>query len=166
MVRAFRWLALAGVVATVALVGPGAALACSGDSSATSIYSECVPTAKGGSHSTTKKPVKKPVQQVTTTTYVQNTTPPPPPVKPHHSQKPKHHHPAKIKATKKLASDPNVADPTHLKPMLASAPTKADLGSTFDLGTGPTVFFALLLGTVLLLLGTGGVRSWRNRHRV
>jgi hypothetical protein len=34
-----------------------------------------------------------------------------------------------------------------------------------DLGSGPLILFALLAGTVLALLATGGVRSWRNRHR-
>jgi hypothetical protein len=55
----------------------------------------------------------------------------------------------------------------HVKALLASSDTKeSSLGSAFDLGSGPMLLFALLAGTVLALLGTGGVRSWRNRHRV
>lgn len=172
MFRGSRWLALAGVLATmgvaaVALVGPSAAFACSGGTSSVNIYTECVPNAKGGSHPTSGKHTKKPVHHVVTPTQVTPTYVIQTPV--HVSSKAKHaiNHAGKDKKTlKNIVSNPNLVDATHLKPVLASAPTKADLGSTFDLGTGPTVFFLLLLGTVLVLLGTGGVRSWRNRHRV
>ena len=141
MLRGFRWFALAAVVAIAALVGPAAALAdngCSG--SATSIYSECQPTATGSSHP--KKHHSTPATQPTTTIpYVPQTTVPQTVV-----PRVKHH---------------------RIRPVLASSPTKeSSLGSAFDLGAGPTLLFALLVGTVLLLVGTGGVRTWRNRHRV
>ena len=171
MFRGFRWLALVGVVVTAALVGPSVALAdCSGTSSV-NIYVECVPNAKGGSH-----PTKAPAKPVTVTPTV--TTPyvvqPPPYVPPA-----RHHNVAKEKREIKRAIGhvgnemrpvqaflANRLPAGYVDSVLADSPTKANAGSTFDLGTGPSVFFILLLGTVLLLLGTGGVRSWRNRHRV
>jgi hypothetical protein len=165
MLRGLRWLALAGVltaagVAGAALIGPSAALACDHSGSAVSIYTDCVPKASGGHH---PKPAKHPQQ---TTTYY---TGPPAPVV-HVSTKAKHviANSGKDKnALTDIVSNLNLVDTTHLKPVLASAPVHgASLGSAVDLGTGPTVFFALLLGTVLVLLGAGGVRSWRNRHRV
>jgi hypothetical protein len=165
MLRGFRWLGLAGVVVIAALVGPTAALAdsCS-DGSATSIYTDCVPTASGGHHS---KPPVKHSQPTVTTPYIA-----PPYVAPvvQVTHKAKHaiaHSGTDKKVLKNIVSNPNLVDSKRLKPVLASAPVhESSLGSAVDLGAGPTVFFALLLGTVLVLLGAGGVRSWRNRHRV
>jgi hypothetical protein len=160
MLRGFSGLAVAVVVALAALVGPTVALAdgC-GDGSATSIYSECVPKATG-THP--HKPVVKkqattpPASTTPTYTYTQ-TTPRVTPVKPH-----RHHHVGTHRVV-----HPRDDHPKHVNSVLVDSPTKKEnLGSTFDLGAGPTAFFALLLGTVLVLLGTGGVRSWRNRHRV
>jgi len=163
MLRGFRWFALPAVVVAAALVAPTAALADDCNGAAQSIYSEgCPPTAKGPSH---PKPHKaqpaskprwtpKPPPVVTPPVVV---TPPPvvhPSTHVHkHGRKHLHHH---VKRPKRVD--------THV---LASAPVKeSSLGSAFDLGAGPMILFALLAGTVLLLLGTGGVRSWRNRHRV
>jgi hypothetical protein len=36
--------------------------------------------------------------------------------------------------------------------------------AAFDLGTGPTVLFALVLGTVLFVAVSGGLRGWRRRR--
>lgn len=36
--------------------------------------------------------------------------------------------------------------------------------AAFDLGAGPTVIFALVLGTVLFFAVSGGLRSWRRRR--
>jgi len=159
MLRGFRWFALAAVVAIAALVGPAAALAdngCSG--SATSIYSECQPTATGSSHP--KKHHSTPATQPTTTIpYVPQTTVPQT-VVPRVKHVKKHVRKHQTAPTKRVKHH-------RIRPVLASSPTKeSSLGSAFDLGAGPTLLFALLVGTVLLLVGTGGVRTWRNRHRV
>lgn len=171
MLRGFRWFALAAVLAIGALIGPTAALAdgCN-DGSATSIYSECVPTADGGK--THKHPPSKPAPstQPTQPTYPYPTQPVQPVVQPHVSSRTKHalNRSGKDRELlKNLIADPRYAETRRLtKTVLASSPTGASLGSAFDLGAGPMILFALLAGTVLLLLGTGGVRSWRNRHRV
>jgi hypothetical protein len=156
------------VVITAALVVPSVALADScGGNPTTSIYNECVPKANGTHHThTNKKPVTSSQPSTgSTTPWVE------PQVTPVHvSKKAKHviAHAGKDKKTlKNIVSNPDLVDAQHLKPVLASAPTKeSSLGSAFDLGSGPLLLFALLAGTVLVLLGTGGVRSWRNRHRV
>ena len=174
MLRRFRWLALAGVVATAALVGPTAALAggCT-DGSATSIYTECVPNAKGGTHPTSHKHPAKPSHPsagshpTQTTPYIAQPSVAAPVHVSHKTKRAIAHSGKDKKVLKTIVSNPNLVDSTPLKPVLASAPVhESSLGSTFDLGAGPTVFFALLLGTVLVLLGTGSVRAWRNRHRV
>lgn len=171
MLRGFRWFALAAVIGTAVLVGPAAARADDCNGAAQSIYSEgCPPTAKGPSH---PKPHKTPPASTTTPRVV---TPPvvtPPVVTPpvvHVSRGAKHAVLVVAGAVKRLQNllwKPNHVNARRIHPALASAPMKeSSLGSAFDLGTGPMVLFALLFGTVLFLLGTGGVRSWRNRHRV
>jgi hypothetical protein len=161
MLRGFRWLGLAGVIAVAALVGPSAALACDGSGSAVSIYTQCTPKASGGHHA--RPPAKHPGSQPATTYYPQPVVHVTPRAKQAiaHSGKDK-------KVLKNIVSNPNLVDSKRLKqPVLASAPAReSSLGSAVNLGTGPTVFFALLLGTVLVALGAGGVRAWRNRHRI
>jgi hypothetical protein len=39
------------------------------------------------------------------------------------------------------------------------------LNAAFDLGTGPTLLFALVLGTVLFVAVAGGIRGYRHRRR-
>lgn len=160
MFRGFRWLALAGVVATAALVGPSAALACDGSGSAVSIYTQCVPKASGGHPS--KHPHTSAGSQ---TPYVA------PYAVPVHVSHKTAHTIARAGKDKKvlnnLVHNPDLVDADHINPMLVAAPAKATaLGSAFDLGVGPTILFVLLLGTVLAVFGTGSVRAWRNRHRV
>ncbi len=160
MWRGVRWIALSGVVVIAALVGPTAALAsdCGGNSSV-NIYTECKPSAKGGTHHHNKKPV---TQHPTTA----------PPVTPVYPTQPSTHpatHPHVHRHV--IVNHKKVVHKRHhqkrVQPVLASAPTKeSSLGPAFDLGSGPLLLIALLAGTVLVLLGTGGVRSWRNRHRV
>lgn len=165
MLRGFRWLALAGVVGIAALVGPSVALACGG-SSAVSIYTECTDTANGKHHHPAAKPSHPSGSSPSTapTYYVQ---PPTPPV--HVAPKTKRavaHSGKDKRILTRLVSNPNYVDPSRLKPVLASAPTGAsNLSSTFDLGSGPLILLALLAGSVLSVLGTGGVRAWRGRHR-
>lgn len=166
MLRGLRWFSLAAIVATAALVGPTAALACDGSGSAVSIYTECVPTAKGGSHT---HGGKKPTTQTTQSSgYPSGYVATPPVV--HVSRVTNHalkHSGRDKKTLTNLVRNPDLVDAKRLHPVLASSPTGASsLDSAFDLGAGPMILFALLVGTVLVLLGVGGVRTWRNRHRV
>jgi hypothetical protein len=39
------------------------------------------------------------------------------------------------------------------------------LNAAFDLGTGPTLLFALVLGTVVFVAVAGGIRGYRHRRR-
>lgn len=136
------------------------------------IYTECVPSAKGGSHPT-KAPTKPvTVTQTVTTPYVLP-SPTVPPAPQHHRNVAKEKREIKhavrhvgyeMRPLHTFFANPLPAG--YVDSVLADAPAKANAGSTFDLGAGPTAFFIVLLGTVLVLLGTGGVRSWRNRHRV
>jgi len=160
MLRGFCGLGLVGVCAVAALVGPSVALACDHSGSAVSIYSDC-PTNAGGkapkhSHKGTPSGNTQP-------TYVQ----PAPPVPVSHVTKRALAHSGKDKKVlKNLVSNPNLVESRRLNAEPTAAAIGAtSLGSTFDLGSGPTILFALLIGTVLLLLGSGGVRTWRNRHR-
>jgi hypothetical protein len=169
MLRGFRWLALAGVVAIAALVGPTAAFACGGGGSATSIYTEQLCNAKGGTHSTSGKTAKP--SQPSTGSQNPYVSPPAvvPPVHISHKTARAIEYSGKDKIVlRQLTTNPNFVDSKRLKTeRLASGTAQATmLGSAFGLGAGPTIFFALLLGTVLVLLGTGSVRAWRNRHRV
>ena len=159
MLRRFRWLALAGVVATAALVVPTAAFA-GGCPSATSIYSECsTNTSAKGSHSSGKPRVKPSGGTSTPTGQIVWPAPPAPVSKVTKRTIAKS---GKDKAVlNNLTRNSTLVDSTRLK--LASGPVGT---ASFDLGTGPTLLVALLAGTVLVLLGAGGVRSWRNRHRV
>jgi hypothetical protein len=163
MLRGIRWLALAGVVTTAALVGPSVALACDGSGSAVSIYTECTPSASGKHHHPAAKPSHP-------SGGSQSTEPI------YYTQPPVHIAPKTRRAVarsgkdktilNRLVSNPNYVDSSRLKPELTASPAgAASLGSTFDLGSGPMILFALLAGSVLSVLGTGGVRAWRGRHR-
>src|SRR4051794_2538400 len=126
MLRAFRWLALAGVVTTAALVGPAAAFACDGSGSAASIYTECVPKPSGGHK---PKPPTKPVHQTPPTVT------PSPHVGPYVAPKPKQvrvsprtrHTINRAGKDKRdlsnIVKNPRFANGDHLKPVLLSAPT-------------------------------------------
>jgi hypothetical protein len=174
MSRSFRWLVLGAVVLIATLVGPTVALADNcGDGSATSIYTECLPTANGKPkhHQPTHK--TPPANTTTQPTYTYTYTTPVTPTAPQHvTQKPKHrhrhhHHPRHhTLPVSHFIRTPGFLVPHQIDTVLTSSPTgAATVGSEFDLGSGPTILLALLLGSVLALVGTGGVRSWRNRHR-
>jgi hypothetical protein len=47
---------------------------------------------------------------------------------------------------------------------VGSASQPGTLDAAFDLGAGPTLIFALVLGTGLFVLVGGGLRSYRRRH--
>lgn len=162
MLRGSRWFALAAVVGTAALVGPTVALAdgCS-NGSATSIYSECVPSASGSHHSAKKHSTTSSVTPPSTGSVAPPSVTPPVVNVPPKTKRALRHAGKDRKALTNLARNSNFVDPQRLK--LASAPVGT---AAFDLGTGPTLLVALLAGTVLVLLGAGGVRTWRNRHRV
>lgn len=173
MSRSFRWLALGAVVVMAALVVPTAALADCHDGSATSIYTDCPSTANGK-----PKPVHKTTPPATTTqqtwtqptyTYTTSTTPTPPPSRPTHA----HLAQKEARALRQMGRTmraafhrlrvPAQVHSNRFTVELTASPTS--VGSEFDLGSGPTILLALLLGSVLALVGTSGVRSWRNRHR-
>ena len=165
MLRGFCGLALVGVGAVAALVAPSVALACDHSGSAVSIYSECPSTAGGKTHP--KHPHRGTPSgntQPSGPTWVQPSTP----VPVSHVTKHALAHSGKDKTVlKNLVSNPNLVESRRLNAEPTAAAIGAtSLGSTFDLGSGPTILFALLIGTVLVLVGSGGVRTWRNRHRV
>lgn len=133
------------------------------------IYIECQPSAKGGSHSTGGRHAKPshPAQSTGPQTSVAppSYTQPKAQVKVSHKTKRALAHSGKDKKALTNLINPNYVDTTHLHTVLASSPSNASLSSTFDLGSGPIILLVLLAGSVLSLLGTGGVRAWRGRHR-
>lgn len=152
-------------VAAIAVVGvfvlsPAAALAdgCQGGTSAVNIYSECIPTASGGTHHNRGG-------HRATTPSVQTPTPPPvvpvTPVKPR--QKPKHVDPPKT------TPKPHVTDPSLVatRAIAASASypvtTPNAVSSVFDIGSEPTALFAMLAVAAIVLLGFGGLRGRRQK---
>jgi hypothetical protein len=163
MLRGFRWLALGVLVVTAALVGPSIALADNCGSSATSIYVEkcSVPNASGKHHhSGAVNPTTGTTSSTTPYVQPQNGHPT---TKPGNG-KPAQQHPAnRNTAPHNRAQDPPAAQPHFTR---LAAPRAAGLGSTFDLGAGPTILLVLLLGSVLAVLGAGFVRAWRNRDHV
>ncbi|HEY2353721.1 MAG TPA: hypothetical protein VGH79_02315 [Gaiellaceae bacterium] len=162
MFRGLRWIALAGVVAAAALIGPGSAFADCGGGSAVSIYSETTCPANGKAKSTGQHHAAHPTAPSTQPTYPTYPTQPTTPVAPK-TKKALHHAGHAKKSLKKIIKQNSDTGVAPLK--LVPAASSTALGSQFDLGSGPTFLVVLLLGTVLVLLGTGGVRAWRNRHR-
>ena len=135
-------------VAGVLLVAPSVALAdsCQGGPSAVNIYSECIPTAGGGSHHQ---------DGGGTSTY-------PTPFK---LTKKLAHTLKRAGADKKLLSmlvrDPWLGAPRAVQPSSFRATKPSALGAVFDLGSGPTALFSLLAASAVLLFGVGGIRSFR-----
>jgi hypothetical protein len=175
MLRGLCGLSLVGVVAVAALVAPSVAFACDHSGSAVSIYTNCPSTAGGKptpkhSHKSTPSGSTQPNTQPTTPSAPSYYVPPV-----HVSRVTKHalaHSGKDKKVLKNLVSNPNFVESRRLRAKppaeggaALSATGATSLGSAFDLGSGPLIFFALLAATVLVLLATGGVRSWRNRHR-
>ena len=160
-------------VAAIAVVGvlllsPAAALAddCGGPS-AVNIYTQCYPSAGGGHHSggggTHKNTPPSSGSTSTPTTPVSTS-------KPIRVSARVHKTLARAGADKKLLSELltnpylGASQGVSARGSITASPPSA-LGSAFDLGAGPTVLFSLLLATALLLLGVGGVRTWRHRQR-
>jgi len=139
------------------------------DTSAVNIYTDQVPTSCG-SQTVDKKPAKKPTtsQSSSTPSSSYNSTPSVPlqqaAVKPLQKAKPKVR-----KLLKRVATDTNLGNsrPIHFVRTSASrdalskqaAPTA--VGAAFDLGSGPTALFAVLLAAAALLALGGGIRRGR-----
>lgn len=145
-------------VAGVLLLAPAGALAdsCQGGTSAVNIYSECIPTASGGSHHN-RGGHHKPTGTTTTPSYT-NTTPAVA-VKPKLSKnvsKSLAHAGHDKKILKNIVSDPWLGA-THAIETSASfrTTTPTALGSVFDIGSGPTVLFAMLAALAIALLCVG-----------
>jgi len=134
----------AALVAGAVLVAPSAALACNGGPSAVNVYKECLPSG-GGSKPTscgTRKGTTLPVSSKTARALA-------------HAGKDKN-------VLSNLVRNPDLGAVRELQSFGATS-TKAPsaLGSAFDLGSGPTALLAVLIGTVVLLLGAGSFRGWR-----
>jgi hypothetical protein len=160
----------AAFAAGAALIAAPAALACSGGPSAYNVYKECLSNGgsggggknKGGGGSGSSRPSSSGGSQSSSST----TTPPPAP-------------PAKVpKKAKKAIADAG-KDGDALKRLYragggtrflsashaatpASEPTA--IGSTFDIGSGPTALLIALAGTAVILLAMTGVRGVRRRR--
>lgn len=141
--------AVAGVAVTVALAGPGAALACSGNTSAENVYKECIPN--GGGNSTAKSP------QGGNGGTGSNAISGPAARALKHAGKDR----------RALAFVEHTGPSTGLlrgNPASVAAAEPSAVGSAFDLGSGPGAFLIALAGGALLLLGGSGLRVWRHRR--
>jgi hypothetical protein len=150
--RALAAAVVAGAAVIAVLVGPSAAFACSGGTSAVAVYTECQTTGGGGKHPTH------------TSTKPKSSA----------SSAPQHLSSNTQKALKGAGHDKKAltrlvrsyGPPRQLQTVHASStPTPSAVGSAFDLGSGPTALLIVLGGTAILLLGGSGVRVWRTRQR-
>ena len=155
---------VAGAAFAAALAAPSAALACNGGPSAVNVYTECIPS--GGGNKAHKPPAKHDTGAgPSTSTSVPSSSPPV-----HVSKRTKKAltHAGKDKNfLHRMVTDPGLGGAARVLQSERSAANASPsaLGSAFDLGSGPTVLMAVLAGTVVLLLGMTGVRSWRRWHR-
>jgi hypothetical protein len=152
-------------VGGVLVLSPAAALAdsCPPGTSAVSIYSECIPTASGGSHHNQGGGHHKKSPTTTTPTYTYTT--PAVTVTPSKKvQKTLAHAHHNQKLLKRIVTDPSLGA-TQAVAASASYPTTTPnaLGAVFDLGSGPTALFAMLAAAAILLVGFGGFRGRRQR---
>jgi hypothetical protein len=143
-------LLVAALVAGAFFVAPSAALACGGGPSAKNVYTECLPTAGGGTP-TSGGPAGKASSSAVPISA------------------------AAARAIKRAGNDGRVLQTLvrsyGLQRHLAStsrgtAGPPTALGSAFDLGSGPTALLIVLAGTAFLLLGGTGLRIWHRSHRV
>jgi hypothetical protein len=150
-----RLLVAAFLVGAV-LAAPTAAYAsgCGGGPSAVNVYKECLPSGGGGkSAKHSKSPSSGQTGSASTT-----------PVKVS---------PKAAKAIRHAGKDrrylSSLIHGNHPASLLTSpsraTTTPTAVGSAFDLGSGPTALLIALAGTAVLILGGGGVRVWRHRHR-
>lgn len=142
---------VAGAALAAVLVGPSAALACNGSTSAENVYSPCLPSGGGGNgsgHSTTgpsSGPTTTPHLSSQTTKALSN------------AGKDK----KDLKRVLKTYSIRRRLQVSHA----SSGAAPSAVGSAFDLGSGPTALLVVLVGTAVLLLVGSGVRGWRRTHR-
>jgi hypothetical protein len=154
-------------VAAVAVVGvlalsPAAALAdsCPAGTSSVSIYSECIPTASGGTHHSGGG--HKPKTNSTPATPAPTVTVPQTIYVPQKVQKSIAHARHHKKMLKRLVTDPSLgATQAVVVPASYRAATPSALGAVFDLGSGPAALFAMLALAAIVLLGAGVVRGRR-----
>jgi len=149
---------VAGAAVTAVLAGPSSALACSGGTSAVSVYSECLPNGGGGKHSSHH------ARSGSTATHTSGTGISSTPTVSRRAKKVlkragRHR---RVLTALQATAPPRMFQGTG--PAEAqSAPTA--FGSAFDLGSGPTALLVVLIGTVIVLLAAGGLRGWRRSHR-
>jgi hypothetical protein len=145
-------------VVGVFVVSPAAAVAdsCQGGTSAVNIYSECYPTASGGTHH--NRGANGQGTSGTTTTVTTVTVSKTVQTSIAHAGYDK-------KILTKLVTDASLGATQALP---ASAPykvkTPSALGAVFDLGSGPTALFAMLAAAAIVLIGVGGFRGRRQRR--
>lgn len=153
MFRALNRLLVAALAAGAMFAAPSAALAdCGGGPSAQHVYSECVTGASGGKHIKAPPTSGGQVGSNSTSPISSRTA----------------------TALKNAGKDSRTLQAwvhgagkrTLQSPHSGDGSEPSALGSAFDLGSGPLALLALLGGTALLLLGGGGLRVWRARHRV
>ncbi len=157
------WVAAVAVVGVIFL-SPAAALAdtCQGGTSAVNIYSECIPTAGGGSHHNQGGSGKTGGTTTPVTPVYTNTTPAvvQPKIKvSKHVKKSLAHAGRDKKILTNLVKDPWLGATRAVEAssrFRATAPTT--LGAVFDLGSGPTALFAMLAALAIALFGVGGLR--------
>lgn len=146
-----RRLVLGGLVAGVMLSAPTAAFACGGSSpSAVNVYVECLQGGGGSKPTNQSGPANTTPANTTPVTAVPSKT----------ARVLAHAGPDKALLSKLIGSPA----PSNLQ-STGSATAPSAIGSTFDLGSGPTALLIVLAGTAFLLLGGSGLRVWRNRHR-
>jgi len=143
---------VAAVVGVAILVVPPAALACNSNTSAVSVYSECLQTGGGG------KPTSS-TSSPTGTQYGTSVTP----------------YVSKQTATKLKKAGSDGKSLSHLvngygavrllQVHASSGREPTTVGSAFDLGSGPTVLLIVLAGTAVLLFAATGFRSVKQRRR-
>jgi hypothetical protein len=150
---------LAAIVAGAMLWAPVSAFACSGGPSAVNVYAPCVPTGSGNKPASGGKKKVVPTHSGGSTRSSRAST-----TVPSRAAKALKHAGRDRRRLAHLLHYGTARLPAPRSSNAAAAEPSA-LGSAFDLGSGPTALLIVLAGTVILLLGGSGIRTWRHRHR-
>jgi hypothetical protein len=145
--------AVVGVAATAALAGPAAALACSGSTSATSVYHECVPNGGSGKSTAGSRTGSGNRSSGNGSSGA---------ISGRAAQAVKH----AGKYGRELAAVEHTGAADLLRSNPADIATgRGAVGSAFDPASGPAAFLIALAGGAVLLLGGSGMRVWLHRRR-